>query len=235
MTIRRATYVQDAYAAIRSAIIEGRLPPRHKVIVRPLAEELGLSPTPIKGALAALEREGFLIAVPHRGYFVPDVSTTDMNEIYELREVLDGIAARRSATGKAHTELAIQLKGLLARQHECVARGDLAGYSDLDVTFHQAILAASGNARLSQVADNLLGQLRLGRIASTQVPGQVARSLTGHAEIIAAIAAGDGNAAENAGRHHVHSAGAALNAYRRLRPPSPAIRNSPNSPRKTSS
>ena len=214
MTIRRATYVQDAYAAIRSAIIEGRLPPGHKVTVRPLAEELGLSPTPIKGALAALEREGFLVAVPHRGYFIPDVSTNDMNEIYELREVLDGIAARRSAAAETHTELAKELKGLLARQHACVTRGDLAGYSDLDVTFHQAILTASGNARLSQVAGNLLGQLRLGRIASTQVPGQVTRSLAGHAEIIAAIGAGDGNAAEDAGRDHVRSAGAALSAYR---------------------
>jgi DNA-binding GntR family transcriptional regulator len=217
MTIRRATYGQDAYAAIRAAIVDGRLAPGSKVVVRPLAEELGLSPTPIKGALAALEREGFLVAVPHRGYFVPDVSAADMNEIYELREVLDGIAARRSATGRAHAELAGQLKELLDRQHECVARDDLAGYSELDVTFHRAILTASGNTRLLRVADNLLGQLRLGRIASTQVPGQVATSLTGHARIIAAIEAGDGSAAENAVRDHVRAAGAALNAYMRTR------------------
>lgn len=213
MTIRRATYVEDAYAAIRSAIVGGRLSPGQKVVVRPVAEELGLSPTPIKGALAALEREGFLVAIPHRGYFVPAASDTDMREIYELREVLDGIAARRSATGEAHVRLAAQLGKLLARQRERVAGGDLAGYSDLDVAFHKAILTAAGNARLSRVADNLIGQLRLGRVASTQVPGQVGRSLAGHAGIIAAIAAGDGIAAEQAGREHVRSAGAALDAY----------------------
>lgn len=217
MAIRRATYVKDAYAVIRSALIEGRLSPGHKVAVRPLTEELGLSPTPIKGALAALETEGFLVAIPHRGYFVPDVSIADMNEIYELREVLDGIAARRSAAGHDHTQLAAKLSELLDGQHDRVASGDIAGYSELDMTFHKAILTASGNVRLARAADNLLGELRLGRLASTQVPGQVTDSLAGHGDIIAAIAAGDGNAAEQAARNHVRSAGAALDAHLRLR------------------
>jgi DNA-binding transcriptional MocR family regulator len=75
VTIERRTYGQQAYAEIRTLIIDGTLAPGAKVVVRPLAERLQLSPTPIKSALAALERDGFLVAVPHRGYFVPEVSS----------------------------------------------------------------------------------------------------------------------------------------------------------------
>ncbi|MQA78793.1 MAG: GntR family transcriptional regulator [Streptosporangiales bacterium] len=98
--------------------------PGAKVATQPLSERLGLSATPLKAALAVLEQEGFLTAVPHRGYFVSEVTARDMREIYELREVIDGIAGR-SAAGQQEHEFAARLRDLLA-EHEAVATaGDL--------------------------------------------------------------------------------------------------------------
>src|ERR1700678_4327244 len=85
--IERRTLMQQAYAAIRQLIITGELTAGAKVVVRPLSERLNPALTPIKAALAGLEREGFLTAIPHRDYYVPEVNVQDMREIYELREV----------------------------------------------------------------------------------------------------------------------------------------------------
>ncbi len=213
MDFERRTLARQAYEAIRDRILGGRLPAGSKVVVRPLAEELKLSPTPIKAALAALEREGFLVSEPHRGYFVPRVDRRDMQEIYELREVIDGIAARDAATTRAHAELATHLADLLAEQRRIAQRGDLSAYSELDLEFHRAIWESSGNSRLLRVAENLLGQVRLGSGHSAQVPGRVAHSLEEHAEIVATLRAGDRVAAEEAARRHVRRAAEALDAY----------------------
>jgi Bacterial regulatory proteins, gntR family len=96
-----------------------------KVVVRPLSERLSLSPTPIKAALAGLERDGFLTAIPHRGSYVPQVNVQDMRD--------------------------------------------------------RAIWNASGNSRLAQVTDNLVGQVRFGSGSSSRLPGRIAAALHEHA------------------------------------------------------
>ncbi|MGA8117338.1 MAG: GntR family transcriptional regulator [Actinocatenispora sp.] len=209
--IELRTYAQQAYAEIRRMIIDGTLPPGSKVVVRVLAERLGLSPTPIKSALAGLERDGFLVAVAHRGYFVPEVSGQDMREIYELREVLDGIAARNIASRPEAAKLAGErLRPLLRRQRTRAQRGDVAGYSDVDVEFHRALWHAAGNSRLAQVADNLLGQLRFGSGSTARVPGRMPCALEEHESIIEALEAGDPERAERVSREHVRRSAAAF-------------------------
>lgn len=211
--LSRTTLAGQAYEAVRAAILDGRLAPGSKVVVRPLAEGLGLSATPIKAALAALEREGFLVAVPHRGYFVPEVDAADLREIYELREVIDGIAARDAARKENPQEFLAKLGHLLEEQRLCVDRGDLSGYSDLDVLFHMAIWERAGNRRLIQVAGNLLGQVRFGSGNSARLAGRLPLALTEHASILAALSAHDPVLAERHTRSHVRQAGEALNQF----------------------
>ncbi|SEF17412.1 GntR family transcriptional regulator [Jiangella alba] len=200
------TLAQSAYTDIRALIVGGELPPGTKLIVRLLSERLGLSATPIKSALAALERDGFLVAVPNRGFYVPQVGLQDLLEIYELREMLDGIAARRAARAPSAAEFVRTVLGpLLARQREC--DGDLAGLRDLDVEFHRAIWRRSGNARLARVTENLSGQLRLAWSGRTS--GGIVRTLREHEAIMAAIAAGDPVRAERVSRAHVRHSVAA--------------------------
>jgi DNA-binding GntR family transcriptional regulator len=210
--------MQQAYAAIRQMIITGELAVGTKVVVRPLCERLSLSPTPIKAALAGLERDGFLTAIPHRGYYVPEVNVQDMREIYELREVLDGIAARNAAAlPGAATFVDHTLKPLYARQEAAQVLQDAIGYSDADLEFHRAIWQASGNSRLAQVTDNLVGQVRFGSGSSSRLPGRIVSALHEHASIMAALAAGDSVRAERESRAHVRRSAAAFEKAVRAR------------------
>lgn len=218
MAVHRLSFVRAAYDNVRASVLDGSLAPGTRVTVRPLSEQLGLSSTPIKAALAALEREGFLVSVPHRGYFVPEFGTDDLLDLYELREAVDGMAARRSAAASGRAVLATGLESLLHQQREQVGRGNLSAYGDLDLQFHRLIWEYSGNRRLLPVAENLVAQVRLGNKLSAQAPGRLPEALEEHQLILAAIRAGDPRAAERHVRSHVRQAGEALRRYLRDQP-----------------
>lgn len=208
--VRGDSYVSIAYSQIRRMIISGELTPGTRVTVRPLVDRLTLSPTPIRTALAALQRQGLLEIQEHRGYFVPQLSRTDMLEIYELREAVDSIASRRAARSPQRMDLVTSLVDLLREQQRCVADGDIDAYAELDVAFHQSIWHGSGNRRLVSVSDNLLGQVRTGNNISARAPGRLEASLVEHAAIVDALREGDARAAERATRRHVRRAGRAV-------------------------
>ena len=203
----RRTLLTEAYLTLRSAIINRRIALGAKLIVREIAEQLQLSPTPIKGALSALEREGLVVAVPHRGYFVPTISLDDIGEIYALREVVDGLAARLAA-GRTNAVLGERLKSLIGRQKK-VAPGDFERYGDLDLEFHRCIREASRSGRLLRTAEAFDGQIRL-LIGTSAKARKVSTSIKEHEAIANAIMRTDPHTAEAAMRHHVREAGQAL-------------------------
>jgi DNA-binding GntR family transcriptional regulator len=204
----RITLQQEAYRALRSAIINRRIPAGTKLLVRTLAEQLNLSPTPIKGALAALEHEGLVTAVPHRGYFIPLISARDIEEIYALREVVEGLAARLAAE-LADDRVIRRLRSLIASQHACVPTGNFEKYGDLDLSYHRCIRESSGNRRLLSVTEAFDGQVRLLIDTSTRAR-TLPTSIQEHEVIAQAIAARDPSAAEAAMQRHVREAGRAL-------------------------
>jgi DNA-binding GntR family transcriptional regulator len=213
MTVQRHTLLNAAYDHLRAAILDGSLTPGSRVTVRPLTEQLGLSPTPIKAAFAALEREGFLISVPHRGYFIPEAGTDDLLELYELRETVDGIAARRTAGAPDHARIAARLRRLLARQHKAIEANDLQRYGELDLAFHRLIWEGAGSRRLIPIAENLIAQVRLGNRLSARATGRLPVAVEEHEAIVEAIRQGDAGAAEAHIRGHVREAGQALRRY----------------------
>lgn len=208
--VRGDGLVSVAHAQIRKLIISGELSPGDRVTVRPLVSLLGLSPTPIRTALAALERQGLLESREHRGFFVPQFSADDMLEIYELREALEVIACRRTVQSPSSPEIIDDMAELLEQQRALVAAGDLEGYADLDVRFHQLLWVGSGNKRLVGVSENLFGQMRIGNKISTQMPGRPEASLSEHEAIVMALRSGDTRAAERAVRSHIRTAAKAV-------------------------
>lgn len=211
--VRGNSYVEVAYDHVHKLILSGELPPGSRVTVAPITQALGLSPTPIRTALAALERQGLLVAVEHRGYFVPKLSREDILEIYEIREVIDSVASRRVAQLSDRDDIVATLEDLLDRQSHAVAAGDIPAYRDLDLAFHKTIWRSSGNHRLLSLAENLLGQVRIGNNVSSRVPGRVQTSLIEHSAIIEAIRAGSAKDAEKTTRRHVREASTSLAEY----------------------
>lgn len=195
MVVRRDTMARQAYESIRLAVVEGRYAPGTKLVVRPLSVELGLSPTPIKEALAVLAREGLLETLPHRGYFVPVFDVNDIRDICALRVALDRLAAELAAKRPDRKAFSDELDASIERQRVVIEAGDLAAYGDLNDQFHRAIWEASQNGRLIHTADNLLGQLRLLVTASSGVPGRPRESLSEHAAIAEALRKGNAKTA----------------------------------------
>ena len=194
--------VRSAYEAVREAVLERSLLPGERVTVRPFAERLGISPTPVKAALAILQREGFLVGRKHAGYFVAELTVADMRDIYELRSAVDALAARDVARTRP-AELLDRLRTLVDGQRTALADGDVETYATLDREFHALIWQGSSNRRLMGIADLLGAQLRLGHSLTVAVPGRPQAGLDEHAEILDALLSGDTAAAELATRRHV--------------------------------
>jgi DNA-binding GntR family transcriptional regulator len=194
--------VRAAYLAVREAVLKRQLLPGQRVTVRPLAERLGISPTPVKAALAILEREGFLVARQHSGYFVAELTATDMRDLYELRSAVDTLAARDIARNRPPEQLK-ELGDLLRGQRDALSSGDVERYAKLDREFHALIWQGSANRRLLAIAELLGAQLQLGQNVTITVPGRPEASLDEHAEILDAMMSGDTAAAEQATRRHV--------------------------------
>lgn len=212
MTLNRTTLNREAYRALRQAILGRKIPPGQKLVVRVLAEELGLSPTPVKEALAALEREGLVVAVPHRGYFVLEPSLEDVREIYSLREVLEGLAARLAVENDGRALLR-KLERLFEKQCEAAERNDIDTYGDLDLAFHRTLWEAAGSKRLLATAETIDGQIRMLINSSAAIPGRLPQSRAEHQAILQAVRDKDPQAAEAAMRTHVRNAGQALEQF----------------------
>ena len=202
---RRISLVDEAYAAIRSIIIDGKIPPGSRMTVRPIANQIGLSATPIKGAFVILEREGVLVSKLHRGYFVPELSVADMLEIYQMREALDRLASRLAAASANHVAIGATLRANYEEQRRFFESNDVDGYRHSDIDFHHNLWILSGNNRLLRTAEQLMDQMKLGNSVLARLPKRVSMSLGEHLAIVEAIEQGDSEAAEAAAHEHISS------------------------------
>jgi DNA-binding GntR family transcriptional regulator len=171
--------------------------------VRSIANASDLSPTPIKAALARLEREGVLESRLNRGFLVPTLSRQDMRDLYDMREGLDSVAVRRSAESEQRSRIAAVLRRSCERQGAYLRKGDIEGFRAEDLHFHQTLWALSGNDRVRRVGESLQAQMRLGNAVSARRPGRGGQAVSEHLAIVEAISVGDSDGAEKAARHHI--------------------------------
>jgi DNA-binding GntR family transcriptional regulator len=209
---QRRTVGELTYQAIRAAIVARRLKPGTRLVVDDLAEELSVSRTPVKEALGKLEREGLVVMHPHRGARVATITMRDIEEIYALREVVEGLAARLAAQAIDQGDIA-RLRSLIEEGQEALAAQDYHTYADVDLRFHGLIRRASGNQRLQRIMESLDGQIHILITTSAAVPGRGTASVDEHRRVVEALEAGDPRAAEEAMRAHVAHARAAILAH----------------------
>lgn len=132
---------------IREAIVAGRLAPGQRLKEEELARELGMSRTPIREALLILQSDGLVESYPRRGAVVRSYAVEDLDDVYQLRAVLEGHAARRAAT-RISTEDIRRLEGSCERFEQLRAADDLQDLVKENLFFHNVILDAAESTRL---------------------------------------------------------------------------------------
>jgi DNA-binding GntR family transcriptional regulator len=198
----RQTLTDRAVAAIRAAIVDGRLRAGELYSVARLAERLQVSRTPVREALLLLERQGMVRFERNRGARVLESSAHDLDEVFALRLLLEVPAARRAAELLGEQELE-QLTAILAAMREHVGDSDERVFMTHDRRFHEVLLAAAGNRRLVGVVGSLRDFVRF-RGASTVGRGRDLRAIYDeHVRILDALRAGDPEAVGAAMRDHL--------------------------------
>lgn len=191
--------------AIREAIINGKLKPRERLMEIQLAEELGVSRTPIREALRKLELEGFIVMVPRKGAYVADISFKDIADVFEIRAALEGLAAALAAERITDEELE-ELERNLVEKAEAIANNDLEKLVEVDTRFHELIYQASRNDRLTFIVNNLREQIQRFRATSLSFPGRMKKSLDEHRNLVDAIQSRDTMAARQLAEEHIENA-----------------------------
>jgi DNA-binding GntR family transcriptional regulator len=187
---------------IRAAILDGRLEPGRRLKEEELARELGISRTPVREALLVLQTEGLLESAPNRGATVRSYEAEDLDDLYQLRAVLEGFAARRAA-------LRISEDGIERLRESCerfvVLRDgdDIADLVEENLFFHTTILEAAGSERLAQMVRKVIEVPLVYRSYFWYSPEQKLISEHYHRQLTSAFSARDAERAELVMKEHV--------------------------------
>lgn len=190
---------------IRQAIIDGTFSPGERLMEIQLADEMGVSRTPVREAIRKLELEGFVVMIPRRGTYVADISIRDITEIYEIRTCLDVLSAGLAAERITDEELEA-LNRLLVEIGQYIAENNMEKIVEADTAFHDILYQASRNERLRSIINNLREQLTGIRGRSMSYPGRLVETMDEHRALVDSIAARDVERAQNAARVHIENA-----------------------------
>lgn len=193
---------------IEAAIISGELAPGSRLSEQGLAASMGVSRGPLREAIRRLEGRKLLERTPNIGVRVASLSLSDLNEILQIREALEGQAAALAALNMPGADIAA-LHGMLDGHSKQKSVQDNQGYYDEDknLDFHFSIIRGSGNERLAQMLfGDLHYLLRVYRHMARPRPGRAAAVLAEHRAIVDALERRDPQGAEAAMREHLRHA-----------------------------
>lgn len=192
------------YEELKSAIVDLRLAPGDPLREATLADQLGVSKTPIREALTRLEQEGLVETTSFKGAVVTGYSRQDLLEIYELRELLENAAARTAAESMADADRD-RLDRICRESRKLKKNHDAAGLAALISAFDDVLFEQVRNSRIRALIENLRAHLtRIGHLTA-EIPGRIEASVDEHEKIVQAIAARDPELAERQMRAHIRS------------------------------
>lgn len=190
---------------IREAIINGVFAPGERLMEIQMADEMGVSRTPVREAIRKLEMEGFVVMIPRRGTYVSNMSIKDINDVYEIRTSLDILAAGLAAERINDDELE-ELQRLLVQVGHAIDSGDMEKVLEADSAFHDVLYKASRNERLRNIINNLREQITVIRGVSMSYPGRLKDTQEEHRLLVESIAARDVEKSQEAARIHLENA-----------------------------
>lgn len=211
------TVTEQIYHAIRDDIFAQRLRSGEKLTTKSLQERLGVSSTPIREALARLEKDGLIMVQPNVGMRVVSYTRKDVEDIYTLMAELDAIAMRLAFGGSKQQEMLETLRELQTYSIQALMRGDLPQWEELSDRFHLIFYWYADNSRLIDVAERTRCQLTVFSHAYQQVDTNREEIQRQHDTILHCLEAGDVRAAEESLRLHFASSRAkALDSWQEI-------------------
>jgi DNA-binding GntR family transcriptional regulator len=202
--------VTQAYLRLREMILSGELAPGTPLSEYQLVRSLEVSRTPIREALSRLQSVGLVRGVPQRGMFVREMGPQDVVEIFEIREQLEPLAVRRFVEQGFDEALLAQLEREADEAPQLMAQGKLREGVILGSRLHDALIAAAGNSRLTEILAELGDQIWLLSMVGIHAPGRPQEASREHQELLALIRARDADAAADFMRQHLRNEGRAL-------------------------
>jgi DNA-binding GntR family transcriptional regulator len=199
-----STFADRAYAALKSVILSLDIYEKSgdvRLDERQLASDLGISRTPVREAMAQLEREGFVRSVPRRGIYVVRKTKQEVTELITAWAALESMAARLITQNATDEEIAT-LRKMFAKFENGELHARLDEYSEVNIEFHQSIICMSRNRVLIDLAENLFTHMRMIRRKTIGEEDRADRSIRDHMNIIKALEARDTERAEDLVRNH---------------------------------
>lgn len=189
-------------AILRAGIVAGEFPVGKIYSALSLAKKMGVSVTPVREAILDIENSGLIEIVRNRGFRVLSMTDSDLDEIRDLRQMLEVPAMSLVIQHASDTELQA-VWPILAELESISGQGDVVRFLDLDQAFHMQLMELTGNHRLACLVGNLRDQTRLSAIADLVRQGSVAHTLKEHTAILQALIDRDERCATEAMSHHL--------------------------------
>jgi DNA-binding GntR family transcriptional regulator len=194
---------EEITATLRGAVISGELQPGVVYSAPSLAEQFGVSPTPVREAMLDLTKEGLVQVARNKGFRVTQLSPAELDNITEIRALLEVPAIRKITETGADPAVIKSLRPLAVAIEDAARRSDFIAHVAIDMEFHLALLELTGNPRLVDIVRSLRTSSRLYGLKTLTVGSALLDSSHEHAELLDLIEAGDADGAANLMRRHI--------------------------------
>jgi DNA-binding GntR family transcriptional regulator len=194
--------VEAAYEQLRRRILDNVWPPGHRALEHEVAEELGMSRTPVREALMRLQNEGLVEVIPRHGMRVLPVSAADMQEIYQILTALECLAAELLAARKPSAKELQPLVNATQAMDKALKNEDLDAWADADERFHQHLVDLAGNRQLQATVLNYWDRAHRARIFTLRLRPKPVNSTREHMQMVERLRAGDVEGAARVTRSH---------------------------------
>ncbi|MPZ92198.1 MAG: FCD domain-containing protein [Actinobacteria bacterium] len=215
---RRPLLAEEIAASLRTSILNGDLRPGQKIAVAAIARDMEVSHIPVREAIQRLEAESLVTTIPHQGPVVADVNLEDLHDIYLLRRLIEGDAARRAASLYSDADIA-RIRDCLEKLLDADPQFEEGGFWDAHRAFHHAILQPAGSAWSARILNLLWQSAERYHRLYTLVFGSLETAHDEHRALAEAAAARDGEKLYHLlTTHLMHTEEVVTNGYREVHP-----------------
>jgi DNA-binding GntR family transcriptional regulator len=190
------------YESLKESILNGSLKPGEKLMESRIAEDLGVSRTPVREAIRKLEKEKYVKMIPRKGAYVEDLTMEDILEVLEIRIVLEGLASKLAARNISD-EMKDRIRENMKNFDSASSELDRKELISLDEKFHHIIYQSSGNHKLNEIVRELQDQFQRFRLSYFSELSSYMKLANSHNKLYQAIIDGDEEAAEAYAKEHI--------------------------------